>query len=642
MVSLLNIIIGSVCHELYRVTVILLLLSGLHLSAQTFRPALPEPEIPTPPSTNPNVHLKIAREHGPGPGEKYIEGVVQIDDPPWRHLKDGARVETDDFLLRGDEIDYNDETGELLARGHVHFEHFSRGERIDCDQLEYNMDDESGTFYNVSGSAPSSVQARPGLLTTQNPFYFHSKWAERVKDRYILHDGFLTDCIVPDPWWVLKGPEFIVIPGDHAIARKSIFYLKRLPLFYMPWFYKSLKKQPRKSGFLSPNIGNSSLHGKVVGFGYYWAISRSFDLLYQGLYYTQAGLVNNAEFRGKLSQSSDFNLQVFNAIAQSNALNATSGERITLNAKDQLGDGWEARGVLDYLSSLDFLQDFTQSFNEAVSSETHSVGFVTKHWSDFGVDFVAQRDVAFQNTTPGNTIEVRKLPSAEGTMREHEVDFLNWPFWVTFDGSAGLLDRSEPDFQTRQFVDRVYVAPHVSTTFHWKDFYIVPTVGISETEYGESFQVDTTPGAFSTQVAGANLLRNSRDVTVDLIFPSLERIFDKPPKWIGEKVKHIIEPKIEYKDVSGIDNFNQIIRFDQTDLLSNTNQIEFSLTNRLLAKERTDGDRFPHLAAPLRPLFRPDLRRRGDRGPAERGGKRNRSPDSRSWTARAIIRRLSA
>ena len=40
-------------------------------------------------------------------------------------------------------------------------------------------------------------------------------------------------------------------------------------------------------------------------------------------------------------------------------------------------------------------------------------------------------------------------------MREHEVDFLNWPFWVSFDGSAGLLDRSQPEFQTRQFVDRI-------------------------------------------------------------------------------------------------------------------------------------------------------------------------------------------
>ena len=38
--------------------------------------------------------------------------------------------------------------------------------------------------------------------------------------------------------------------------------------------------------------------------------------------------------------------------------------------------------------------------------------------------------------------------------------------------------------------------------------------------------------------------------------------------------------------MSGIDNFNQIVRFDQTDLLSNTNQIEFSLTNRLLAKDK--------------------------------------------------------
>ena len=74
-------------------------------------------------------------------------------------------------------------------------------------------------------------------------------------------------------------------------------------------------------GFLSPNIGNSSLHGKMIGFGYYWAISRSFDLIYQGLYYTQAGLVNNAELRGKLNQNSDFDLQIFNAIAQSNSLN---------------------------------------------------------------------------------------------------------------------------------------------------------------------------------------------------------------------------------------------------------------------------------------------------------------------------------
>jgi len=31
------------------------------------------------------------------------------------------------MLLRADELDYNTETGDAEARGHVHFEHFTRG-----------------------------------------------------------------------------------------------------------------------------------------------------------------------------------------------------------------------------------------------------------------------------------------------------------------------------------------------------------------------------------------------------------------------------------------------------------------------------------------------------------------------------------
>lgn len=529
------------------------------------------------PSPNVDQRTRLARENGPPPGDYYIEAIDQKVDGPWNHLMGAARVETSDFLLKADEIDWNEDTDDLIARGHVHFEHFSRGEKVDCDQAEYNMDDENGTFYNVSGTSQTTIAARPGLLTTQNPFYFKAKWAERVKDRYILHDGFLTDCLVPNPWWVFKGPEFVVIPGDHAIVRRSWFYLKKMPLFYAPWFYKSLKKEPRSSGFLLPTAGNSSQHGQMVGFGYYWAINRSYDLTYRGIYYTGAGLANHLDFRGKINATTDFNLAVFGVDATANSPAVTSGERVTFNFKSELGDGWEVRGLVDYLSSLAFLQDFTQSFNEAVSSETHSVGYATKHWDDFGVDFVAQRDVDFQNTTPGNTVEIRKMPMAEATEREHEIDVDNWPFWLSFNASAGGLDRSQPGFQTALLVDRVDFAPQITTAFHFGDFQLIPTFGIDETQYSESLE--------NSAVVSGNLLRSSRSVTLDLILPSLERVF-KAPAWMGDKVKHVIEPKIEYKDVSGIDNFNQVIRFDQLDLLSDTNQLEFSLTNRLLAKDK--------------------------------------------------------
>ncbi len=200
------------------------------------------------------------------------------------------------------------------------------------------------------------------------------------------------------------------------------------------------KKQPRKSGFLIPSFGNSSLHGKDVGFGYYWAISRSFDFTYYGQYFSQAGLANHAEFRGKINQKTDFDVTVF-GIKDTNERQYCRRQRRSHSRGSGLFGPRQRLAqpavALDYLSNFAFQQDFTQSFSEAISSETHSVGFVTKHWSDYGLSIAAQRDVTFQSTTPGDTIEVRKLPEVEFSGREHEYDVNGWPFWVSFDASAG-------------------------------------------------------------------------------------------------------------------------------------------------------------------------------------------------------------
>ncbi len=562
---------------------------GLNVSAQIFRPPLSSPEPDTTTTTvpaNPNHRVSPPRPDKPDKDHVLANAVHKDIVGHVYHLRVAVHLETTDMLLTADEVDYDEETGDVDARGHVHFEHFARGEKIDCDRAEYNEQTEDGKFYNVTGAAPYQVVARKGLLTTQDPFYFKGKWAERLNGHYILYDGFITDCLIPHPWWILKGPRFDVIPEDHAIARHSWFYLRGVPLFYAPYFYKSLQKKPRKSGFLVPNVGNSSLHGKTVGLGYFWAINRSFDLTYRGLYYSQAGLAHHAELRGKLSPKTDFDLTVFGIKDTAKVNPDDSGVRITLLAKSDLGNGWEARGNVDYLSNFAFLQDFAQSFIEAVSSETNSVGFVTKHWSDFGVDFVAQRDVNFQSTLPGDIVEIRKLPEVDLIEREHEIDFNGLPFWFSFNASAGLLDRSQLLFETRQFVQRLDFAPHVTTAFRWHGLQIIPTFGIRETEYGESAESGGPGTAPAGPISGQNLLRSTRDLTVDIVLPGFERVFDKPPKWMGAKLKHLIEPRIEYKYVNGVDDFNQVIRFDENDLVTNTNQVEFSLTNRLLSKDK--------------------------------------------------------
>ena len=551
---------------------------AIGLGAQTYRPGLPSPPPPAGLSPNPNQPVRLPREGAPGEGEEAIITALgsQEHDGPVLHLRGGVTIQTASMRLAAEEMDYNQDTHEAKARGHVSYENFVTGERLLCDHADYNSEAETGTFYEVSGTAPARIEARPGLLTTTNPFYFQAKWAERRGDHYLLYNGFLTDCTIPNPWWRLKGPKFDIVPRDHAIAHSAWFYVGKVPLFYVPAFYKSLKKEPRRSGLLVPNVGNSSLRGFMVGGGYYWAINRSYDLTYRAQYFSNVGVNHTVDFRGKVNSTTDFNFTLYGLNDHSpNPSISEGGYLILFDGKSSLGKGWEARGHLDLLSSFLYRQEFSESINEAIFSETHSVGFVTRHWSNLGVNFVAERDVNYQNTKVGNAIELRKLPELQFIAREHSIR--NWPVWVSLQASDGLQQRSQPEFQTRQFVTRTDLAPRVSTAFHWLGMHVAPSFTIHETFYDSRFQAG--------QVKGDNLLRNARDVSVDVVLPSLERIFDAP-SWMAAKVKHVIEPRVTYRYVSGIHDFNDILRFDQTDLLSNTNEATFSLTNRLLAKNK--------------------------------------------------------
>lgn len=526
--------------------------------------------------------VRPPRPTAPGPGEEAKTSADQEEkNGSLVHLRGHAHIETEESLLTADEVDYNTETKEAEARGHVHFESFSRGEKLNCDRAEYNTAAHTGKFYNVNGTSPARIEARPGRLTTQNPFYFSGEWAEKTEDRYVLHNGFLTDCLIPDPWWRLKGPVIDVVPRDRAIARSSWFYVKEIPIFYTPYFYKSLKEQPRSSGFLTPNVGNSSIRGKTVGVGYFWAINRSYDLTYRALAYSKTGFGHQAEFRGVVNQHTSFDASVYGIASETSDLNSPSGLVLNLEGKSDLGKGWEARGDLRYLSSFAFRQQFTQSFDEAVSSETHSVGFVTRHWSDFGFNLVAQRNVNFQSIDPNNQIVLRKLPEVQFITREHEVRKL--PVWVSLDSSYGLERRTQPLFQTRQFVTRVNFEPRVMTAFHWHGFDVAPSFGVHETAYDSGIA-----NAVSKTVTGDNVQNFARDVSLDISAPSLARVFDAP-KWMGRgkgaRIKHVIEPRATYRYVTGIQDFNRVIRFDDTDILSNTHEVEYSLTNRLLAKD---------------------------------------------------------
>jgi LPS-assembly protein len=84
-------------------------------------------------------------------------------------------------------------------------------------------------------------------------------------------------------------------------------------------------------------------------------------------------------------------------------------------------------------------------------------------------------------------------------------------------------------------------------------------------------------------VAISNTLnRKALEGSVELRPPALDRVFDR--ELLGRKWKHVVEPRIVYDYVTGVNNFPRILRFDDRDILSDTNEIEYALVNRLYAK----------------------------------------------------------
>ena len=75
-------------------------------------------------------------------------------------------------------------------------------------------------------------------------------------------------------------------------------------------------------------------------------------------------------------------------------------------------------------------------------------------------------------------------------------------------------------------------------------------------------------------------------VVITMRLPVLERVFEGEIR--GRKWKHVIEPHATYRYVTGVNNFASILRFDARDILSNTNEVEYGVINRLYAKRASE------------------------------------------------------
>src|ERR1022692_1663569 len=573
----------------------LLLGSGI-VTSQTppADPAPPAAENNWTPTQKTSSGSPLSKAAGEREQEVTIRAVQQEKDGAIYHLRGQAEIDYRTYILRADQITYNSDTGDSELEGHVVLDGGPYDEHVESSHGTYNVNSEVGTFYSVVGMVGFRIRNSRYVLTTPNPFTFTGKIVEKQgPDHYLVRHGTVTTCELPHPKWQFSAGRMSIDVDGTAKIYNSEFMLMSMPVFYFPFVTHPVQKEQRHTGLLIPNFGTSSTKGYIVGESVYWAINRSMDAVVGADYYSKRGFLEHGEFRARPSESSYvfFNYVGIEDRGIGNPPQDQGGEDAHFTAERRFGT---FRGVanVDYLSSFVFRIAFTDVYAQAIDSEVKSQMFLSNTTRGFHVNALAERYQNFEVcvppavpqpgtcTTITQTELVRILHTPSFFISSEERQLGNTPLFWSFESAAEGLQRREIGFRTGPLVGRFDLTPSLTMPLQWQGWSFRPALTLRDTFYTEQF--DPALAAETGRAADDILNRKSLEASFEVRPPALSRVFDHP--WMGRRWKHVIEPRIKYDYVTGVNNFADILHFDATDVLTNTNEVEYSLVNRLYAK----------------------------------------------------------
>jgi LPS-assembly protein len=494
-------------------------------------------------------------------------------------LTGNVEIHYRDLALHAEEITYDAATGEANASGRVILEGGVHDIHIEASRATYNFRSQNGEFHEVFGATGVRFHQHEAQFTSSHPFYFQGRLAEKLgPDRIVVHSGRVTSCDIPRPKWAFSVSRANVELGKDAKLYHTTFRIFSVPIFYLPFLQHSVTSVGRETGFLIPTIGRSSRRGTVLGESFYWAINRSMDTTFGGEYMSKRGWAETGEFRVRPSKDSFLNTNIFavqdRGIGQPPV--SQSGQDMRLNGELLLPHQVRAVADIEYLSSFVFRLAFAQTFSQAVNSEVRSNAFVTKTQNGSFYNLRFSRYQNFQSATRGDLITLVRAPSVDldGVERSLGSTPLHWSYDVALAG----VSRREPALVTDSIVGRADIYPRLSLPLQWRGWSFRPEVGLRDTYYTQSLLPDSGLGTLS----GASVNRQALETSFELRPPPVSRIFDHTV--FGHTLKHTIEPRATYRYVTGVDNASSIIRFDWRDILTDTNEVEYDVVNRLYAK----------------------------------------------------------
>ena len=466
------------------------------------------------------------------------------------------------------------------------------------DGLAADAPDQNGDYWNSGFALPKSLAIKPGQTTFKDdssakPQITDGRGsADRLDfegaNQYRLTNSTYTTCVPGNDDWYTKT-ESLKLDYDRLVGEGSngTVYFKDVPIFYWPWLSFPLNNG-RKSGFLAPKFGTSSISGVEFELPYYWNIAPNMDATITPRVLSKRGLQLNNEFR--------YLNTAFGGLY--------SGEvRAEWLPNDNVRDGDNRYGVSwKHTQATD--NGFTAAVNYNRVSDDH-------YYTDLSSDIATTSETQLlQQATFGysggwwnSTVSFQQYqtlqPDAENPVREQykllpqiTVNARKPDLFGTDSSFVGQFTHFTRDDQTINSVSysgfdgqRTVLYPQVSFPYVQPGWYVTPKVGVNYRHYALSGQDAGAPGSI--------------DVTLPILSVDSGMTFERSSKWFGKDYTQTLEPRlfylnVPYRDQSQIPlfdtaladfNFAQIFsenQFSGWDRISSANQLTAAVTTRLI------------------------------------------------------------
>ena len=473
-----------------------------------------------------------------------------------------VRVIYGDRRLFADQLELHTETKTGTAWGHVRF--VTPDDDLEASRIDFDLNTERGVLYDATGKAAKIYQLSGERI-------------ERVEARSLaVQRGRITTCTSAVPEWEFRSPEAQIDLGDYITMKHPSFWIKGIPVFYVPYFIFPIKDK-RTTGFLPPRFGVNDRYGFTVSDEFFLAITDSFDSTIGLEYLSKGGVMPSVEMRYAIDPASDGQLKF--AFLQDQTANDQNLYRLFIQQRQDFGWGIRGLSQLDKRSEGDIVRRFSQSIAEESAIRTASFGTLTKLFTNAGSTLEATAYNGIPDS--GTSAQFHYLPR----MRFSQFP-TSLPGGLLFELDASYARLSSTNILNNTPVQRLDFFPRLTMPV------IVPpwlglavTGGVHETFYDHRI---TGPGTITRQVP---------DLIAIMDGPAFRRRYDGFVA--GQSLIHVIQPHIAYRYVpevfqDGIPPFSALAQdfhfidplnnFTLIDRIRAANYAKLSLSNRFYAQ----------------------------------------------------------